>query len=47
MFPQFPVVHPKTTMRDAILYFLFYKYKTAMRNLFINRTRRYTHTNKI
>ena len=38
---MFPVVQPKTAMRHAF----FYRYKTAMRNVFINRTGRHTHTN--
>ena len=42
---MFPVVHPKTVMRDAAFNFNFINIKTAMRNLFINRTRSYTHTN--
>ena len=46
---MFPVVHPKTAMGNAFFFFFFFlnfiNIKTAMRNLFINRTRRYTHTN--
>ena len=42
---MFPVVHPKTAMHDVVFTFNFINRKTAMRNLFINRTGRYTHTN--
>ena len=43
---MFPVVHPKTGMRDAFCFISnFIDLKTAMCNLFINRTGGYTHTN--
>ena len=44
---MFPVEHPKTAMRDAFFIFNLIDLKTAMRNLFINRTGSYTHRNKI
>ena len=40
----FPEVHPKNAMRDTFFVFYFINIKTAMRNHFINRTRRYTQT---
>ena len=41
---MFPVVQSKTAMHDAF-FFIFINTKTAMHNLVINRTGRYTHTN--
>ena len=44
---MFLVVHAKTAMREAGFFYIynFINLKTAMRNLCINRTGRYTHTN--
>ena len=42
---MFPVVHPKTAMRNAVFIFNFIDLKTAMHNVFIKRTGKYTHTN--
>ena len=41
---MFPVVCPKTSMRDAFIYLFFFQFigNTAIRNLFINRTERNT-----
>ena len=41
---MFPVVHP-TAMRDAVFIIFLINIETVMRNLFINRTGRFTHTN--
>ena len=41
---MFPVVHPKTAMRNAFFFFFFFNFihlKTVMRNLFIKRAGRY------
>ena len=44
--PPGAVVHPKNAMCDAVfLIFTFIDLKTAMHNLFIFRTGRYTHGN--
>ena len=43
---MFPVVHPKTAMRDAVFIFNFIDLKTAMHNVFINRTGKYTHKHR-
>ena len=40
---MFPIAGSKTAMRDAVFIFYFIGRKTAMRNLFINWTRRNIH----
>ena len=42
---MFPIVRPKTAMRGGFFIFNSMSIKTTMHNLFINRTRRYTHVN--
>ena len=42
---MFPVVSGKTAMQGAGFIFNFINRKTAMPNLFTNRTGRYTYTN--
>ena len=43
---MFHVVHPNSAMHDAVLFLIFSMVnKTALCDLFINRTGRFTHAN--